>query len=572
MNFPVSKYVVRVLALTFLALMPAGLAAQVKADSTGKAAEVSPSKWDIFAGYSALIPNATVCCYPPGQGFGYNSIDYGAILSFTRFFNNHIGLRLEGDEHVLLPESNITTSQPGDDFGGGYGGLVFRFPMSNGRFTPSFHVLAGAERVGSIPQSDVWGPAITAGGSLDVNTPAFDHHLSVRLFQADYQYLHANFAANQGGGVNFNPQGRLSAGLIWSIGSIANPVSVTLSCSASPEAVFPGDPVTVTATVGNLEPKANAVYSWSGTGVTGNGATATVATGPLAAGAYNVQATVKEGKPGKEGMKPWETAGCSANFTVKAYEPPTISCSANPSTIKPGDSSTITASGMSPQNRPLTYSYTATTGSITGRGTTAEYSSTGAPTGEVGITCNVSDDKGQTASANTMLTIVAPAAPPAVPHAQALCSISFGTDKERPTRVDNEAKACLDEVALDLQRQSDATAVVVGEADAHEKQITAREEKFAQSHKHAHVEHFAAQRAVNTKNYLVKEKGIESSRITVMTGVADGKTAENYLIPSGATFANDVQGTAPVDETNLKPEERKPLHERHRGAAKAPAK
>ena len=112
----------------------------------------------------------------------------------------------------------------------------------------------------------------------------------------------------------------------------------------------------------------------------------------------------------------------------------------------------------------------------------------------------------------------------------------------------------------------------MGEADAHEKEVTARQEKFAENHKHAHVEHFAAQRAVNTKNYLVKEKGIESSRITVTTGGADGETVENYLVPSGATFSNDVQGTTPVDETSVKPEERKPLHESHRRAAKASAK
>ena len=50
-------------------------------------------------------------------------------------------------------------------------------------------------------------------------------------------------------------------------------------------------------------------------------------------------------------------ADCSAPFTVKAFQPPTVGCSANPSTVNPGDSSTITANGVSPQNRPLTYSY-----------------------------------------------------------------------------------------------------------------------------------------------------------------------------------------------------------------------
>src|SRR5208337_1218991 len=122
--------------------------------------------------------------------------------------------------------------------------------------------------------------------------------------------------------------------------------------------------------------------------------------------------------------------------------------------------------------------YLAAAGSINGSGGTATFSSTGAPTGSVNITCNVSDDKGQTASANTTVTITAPYVPPA-PHTQALCSISFATDKKRPTRVDNEAKACLDEVALDLQKQADAKAVVVGQSDEKEKAKTAKEQKAA---------------------------------------------------------------------------------------------
>ena len=143
---------------------------------------------------------------------------------------------------------------------------------------------------------------------------------------------------------------------------------------------------------------------------------------------------------------------------------------------------------MSPQNRPLTYSYTATAGTVTGTGTTAAYSSAGAPTGAVGITCNVSDDKSHTASANTTVTILAPPPPPPPPHAQALCSISFANDKKRPMRVDNEAKACLDQVALDLKQQADAKAVVVGESNAKEKAPTEKQQKYAAKHKHAKVD------------------------------------------------------------------------------------
>jgi outer membrane protein OmpA-like peptidoglycan-associated protein len=329
----------------------------------------------------------------------------------------------------------------------------------------------------------------------------------------------------------------------------------------------------VTATAGALDPKANVVYSWSGVGATGNGTTVTIATASLAAGSYTVKGTVKEGKAGHEGMKPGETADCSASFTVRAYEPPTISCNANPSTIKPGETSTVTSVGMSPQNRPLTYSYSASAGSVSGSGTTATFSSAGAPTGAVGITCNVADDKGQTATANTSVTITAPYVQPES-HTQALCGITFTKDLKRPTRVDNEAKACLDEVALDLQRQSDAKVVIVGEA-------TSSEGMPMKGKKHAKAVEFAAQRAVNTKEYLVTEKGIDASRISVAIGSTPGQTVEDYLVPAGANFTADVNGTTPVDESKVKPEVRKPLatapaahehHEHHKAeASSAPA-
>jgi hypothetical protein len=228
---------------------------------------------------------------------------------------------------------------------------------------------------------------------------------------------------------------------------------------------------------------------------------------------------------------------------------------------------------MSPQNRPLTYSYTATAGSVNGSGNSATFASTGAPTGTTQITCNVSDDKGHTANANTSVTITAPYVPPA-PHTQALCSITFDKDKKRPTRVDNEAKACLDEVALDLQKQADAKAVVVGESDAKEKAKTAKEQAIQAKHKHPKpVIDDAAQRGVNAKEYLVTEKGIDASRITVATGTTDGQTVEDYLVPSGATFTGDVNGTTPVDETAVKAEVRKPLGQKpvhhHKAAAAA---
>jgi outer membrane protein OmpA-like peptidoglycan-associated protein len=385
-----------------VASIPLALSAQDTAKPAAKApADDSASKWDIFAGYSFLAPKGTV------GGFSYNSVNYGAIGSITGYFTRNIGVQVEGDYHN---DSNEDT--PNDDFSGASGGLVFRFPTPH--ITPFLHVLAGAESVGSYYQDNTWGPVVTAGGGLDFNTPLFNHHLAIRLIQADYQFTRENFPDSEGGTGNFNIA-RLSAGLVFHGGSFVPPAAVTLGCLASPATIFPGDPVTVTATAGELNPKLNTIYSFSGDGVTVNGATATVATASLAPGSYTVKCGVKEGKPGKEGLKPWESADTTATYTVKAFEPPTIGCSASPSTIKPGETSMIAASGVSPQNRPLTYTYSAASGTISGSGATAAFNSAGAPTGTVAVTCTVTDDKGQAANANASVMIEAPYVAPVEP-------------------------------------------------------------------------------------------------------------------------------------------------------------
>jgi hypothetical protein len=574
----ISKSLGPVLVLAGVALMPVAMAAQAAPAAKGISADEPASKWDIFLGYSYLAPKGTVTTPIPYSGptggpttvtASYSNINVGGIVSGSYFFNKYVGAQVEvgiheyGKQNNGNPISGPGTQGNNDGFTTTAGGIILRFP--SGKVTPFVHALVGAALVdGPSENPFTWGPDVTVGGGLDYNTPWFNHHLSIRIIQADYEYMHVNFGSGYYGGVADINAARISAGLVFHAGTVTPPSPVTLSCSALPVSVFPGDPVNLTAMAGSLEPKLNVVYSWSGDGVTGNGSTGTVATGALAPGSYTVKCGVKEGKPGKEGMKPWQTADATATYTVKAFEPPTISCSANPTTLKPGDSSTITASGISPQNRPLTYTYTASAGTITGNGATATYSSGGVPAGDVSITCNVSDDKGHASSANTALTITAPYVPPA-PHTQTLCSISFAMDKKRPTRVDNEAKACLDEIALDLQKQADAKAVLVGEETSIEKTPPKHHNK------HTPVVDIAAQRAVNAKEYLVTEKGIDASRVSVTTGATEGQTVEDYLVPAGATFTGDVNGTTPVDETTVKPVERKPLGEKHahKKAAKA---
>ena len=257
------------------------------------------------------------------------------------------------------------------------------------------------------------GAATTSANSFALQAGAganllLTKHFGLRLIEADYVR-----DALPNASTDSQNDLRLSFGIVYHLGASATPAPITLACAASPAVIFAGDPVAVTATAGNLNPKLNAVYSWSGSGVSGSGAAATVATGTLAAGRYTVQCGIKEGKPGKEGLYAGESAEASASFTVKPFDPPTVGCSASPSSIKPGETSTVTATGVSPQNRALTYSYAVSAGTVSGSGSTAAYNSTGAASGPVSVTCNVTDDKGQTATATTTVSIAEPPAPPA---------------------------------------------------------------------------------------------------------------------------------------------------------------
>jgi outer membrane protein OmpA-like peptidoglycan-associated protein len=209
-------------------------------------------------------------------------------------------------------------------------------------------------------------------------------------------------------------------------------VQVTYSCSVSPSSVFAGETIAVSGTAVNLDPAKSAVYTWhvDGGTVTGVSNTAKIDTTNLAPGAYTLKCHVSEGDSLSE------KADATAPYAVKAFEPPTVSCAANPGTINTDDKSVITAVGASPQNRPLTYSYSAVSGSISGAGASATFDSTGAQAGVVGITCSVTDDKSQTATANTSVTVTAP--PPLfaaevqqLESRLALHSIFFQTDEPR---------------------------------------------------------------------------------------------------------------------------------------------
>ena len=486
--------------------------------------ELPPSRVDLFGGFAYFHPYA-------GEigGYPYQPINAGAVTSGSAYLGRYFGLQAEGGFHPDGPNDCVYSAQ---------GGPVLRLPR--GRWAPFVHVLGGGAKIGGpVFQPCSWGWGVTSGLGLDYGLPYFHNRLALRIVQADWQYAHVSFgplaASGVAGGTVDLRDYRLASGIVLRFGSIEPPLPpLGASCSISPETVFVGDPVTVSLQTDNFNAKKTATYSWAATGgtVRGTGDKVMVDTRGLTAGSYTVTATVAEG------AKPKQRAGCTASFTVRSYDPPTLACAANPSRVTPGETSQITARGISPQNRALTYNFSADSGQVSNTGSdTATLTTSGAVMGRVTVTCNVVDDLGQPASATTAVTVIPPPPPPP-PPTRPLCSLSFARDRKRPVRVDNEAKGCLDGVALAVAALPDARLVIVGHADA------------------ADARGAAEQRAVNAKHYLSHDKGIDASRIEVRTGVESGRTADTILVPAGASFSED--GTVLVDESSVKPEDATP--------------
>jgi outer membrane protein OmpA-like peptidoglycan-associated protein/opacity protein-like surface antigen len=403
-----------------------------------------------------------------------------------------------------------------------------RLKLRSGRAEPFVHGLFGFTNLhaeqGGVELASESAFSAKLGGGLDV---VVSDHLALRL--GEFNYYLTRFADTRQNNYTF------STGLVFRLGGGPPPTPPSAACSANPTAVFAGEPVQVTVAPRDFNPKHTLNYSWKASGgkVQGEGAKATVDTAGLNPGSYTVSSTVTSAKRAKD------TASCNASFTVKERpkNPPTISCSASPGTVQSGTPSTITCQCSSPDNAadyPVETNisnWTASGGKVSGTGNTATLDTAGAPAGPITVTATCTDNRGLTADGTTTVNVEVPPPPP---QASQINSIDF---KRNSARVDNTAKAILDDVALRLQREADATAVVVGYADPQEK-----------------GKNLAAQRALNTTKYLVDEKGIDASRIESRSSSNAGMKADIYLVPAGATF--DEPGTQVVTAPPAAPAKR----------------
>ncbi|HUS18980.1 MAG TPA: OmpA family protein [Terriglobales bacterium] len=192
--------------------------------------------------------------------------------------------------------------------------------------------------------------------------------------------------------------------------------------------------------------------------------------------------------------------------------PPQITCSASPATVRAGENSTIRCEAMSPDNRPVTITFSADRGNVVPRETSALLETANVAPGAAMVMATAMDDRNLSATAVTQVNVEA------APAAAAASQIGDLTFKNNSAYVDNRAKAFLDDVALRLQREAGSQVVLVGHVAAGE------------------AARLAGARAGNAKNYLTKDKGIDASRIQVRDGGAGGRIVNIWFVPAGAAL------------------------------------
>jgi len=295
----------------------------------------------------------------------------------------------------------------------------------------------------------------------------------------------------------------------------------TASCSATPASLFAGsnDAVALHVTA-NSPDSLPLTYSYSATGgaVEGTGPDARWNSSGVSVGSYTVTAKVDDGKGG--------TAACTADIRVeeRPHHPPTISCSANPTSIKVGEHSTITCNGNSPDNLPLTYSYSASGGQVTGNGSQAQFDSSGVQPGSYNVKGEVTDSRGDKADSSADVQVTQPAPPPeqirleqrlslhSVYFPTALPSVAKPNGGLTPSQMDT-----LNTLAVDFK------SYLTYKADAH---LTLEGHADSRGPKE-YNDKLSERRVERVRSYLA-EKGVPADRIDVRAfGFEKNMTSED---------------------------------------------
>jgi outer membrane protein OmpA-like peptidoglycan-associated protein len=440
--------------------------------------------------------------YSPGGGFN-NFNSYGGSGSFTWNPSRWIGITEE------LGGLNYNRNVNGTSSHGGVTTFLVG-PRFNLRkfdyFIPYAEFLlggahAGPSMTGDASQSSF---AMAAGGGVDI---AITRNIVWRFAEIDY--LMTNFTGTSLGGNGRQDNLRLASGIVLRFGlpNEAPPPPVNhppvAACSANPTSVFAGSSDTVAIHVNASDPDNDPLtYSYTATGgsVDGSGPDARWNVGSATPGTYTVTAAVNDGRGG--------TASCATDIKVdpRPNRPPTASLSVERSPILPGEHTGITCTGTDPDGDPLTYSYSASGGQVSGTGANATFDATGLQPGTYTVKCTVDDGRGGTAEASGNVEVKEPPQIHQLEVKLALHSIYFPTAQPtvaKPTGGLMPSQAVtLDTLATDFKQyltyKPDAHLILGGHAD-----VRGGKE---------YNQLLSERRVERAKNYLI-EKGVPADHI-----------------------------------------------------------
>jgi outer membrane protein OmpA-like peptidoglycan-associated protein len=197
-------------------------------------------------------------------------------------------------------------------------------------------------------------------------------------------------------------------------------------------------------------------------------------------------------------------ASASSTVTVTARElpipPPTIACQTVATDIESGGTAQLSVRATAERATP-TVTWTATAGTVTGSGQSAVYNAAGLSAGTYAVTATVDNGHGSRATCNMTVNV-----------SQRIGIPGFAEGK---FKVNNVAKAILDNVAVQMKNEPRLSATVAGYIDG--------------SKAEGKVKGLALKRAQAVIDYLVS-KGIDASRVKATDGgvstAGDNKTKE----------------------------------------------
>ena len=454
--------------------------------------------------------------FNPGGGF--NSFNnFGGSGSFTWNPSRWIGLTEELGGLSYNRNVNGTNT---------HGGITTYLlgPRLNLRkfdyFIPYAEFLLGGAHAGPPMTGDASQSAfaLAAGGGVDI---ALTRNIVWRFAEIDY--LMTNFSGSSLGGNARQDNLRLGTGIVLRFGlpHEAPPPPVNhppvAACAANPTSVFAGSSDTVAIHVNASDPDNDPLtYSYTATGgtVDGSGPDARWNAGSATPGSYTVTAQVNDGKGG--------TASCATDIKVdpRPNRPPTASLSVERSPILPGEHTGITCTGNDPDGDPLTYSYSASGGQVTGTGSNVAFDATGLAAGTYTVKCTVDDGRGGTADASGNVEVQEPPQVHQLEVKLALHSIYFPTAQPTIAKPSGGLMASqavtLDTLAADFKQyltyRPNAHLILGGHADIR----GAKEYNLLLS----------ARRVERAKSYLI-EKGVPADHIdTKAYGVEENMTDE----------------------------------------------